>query len=98
MLHLMILTLLYPIVDILCYSPAMNTCSQKWNIVIQDPMEFLDDNAPDVQYFFALPNTLDNHEVVQVIQSNSTSYDPQDLEEEDIAKWRKMKVKDVRAK
>ena len=45
----------------------MNTCFKKWNIAIQDPIDHLDNNALDVQYFFALPNTLDNHKVVQVI-------------------------------
>ena len=66
--------------------------------MIQDPMEYLDDNTLDIQYFFALPNTMDDHKVVWVIQGDTTSYDLQDLQEEDIAEWRKMKVKEARAK
>ena len=77
----------------------MNTHSRKQNITVQDPMEHLDNDTLNVQYFFALPNTLDNHEVVQVVQSDTTSYDLQDLDdEEDIAEWRRVKAKNMRAK
>ena len=89
---------MYPIVDIVCSSPAMNTCSRKWNIAIQDPMEYLDNDALNIQYFFALPNTMDSHKIVQVIQSNTTSYDLQDLDKNDITEWRRVKVKNARAK
>ena len=41
---------------------------------------------------------MDNHEIVQVIQSDTTSYDLQDIDEEDIAEGRRVKVKNVRAK
>ena len=76
----------------------MNTCSRKWNTAIQDQMEYLDNDALNIQYFFALPNAMDNNDIVQVIQSNTTSYNLQDLDEEDIAEWRRVKAKDVRAK
>ena len=49
--------------DMLCLM-ILTTHSRKWNIMIQDPMEYLDDNALDTQYFFALPNTLDDHDIV----------------------------------
>ena len=88
----------YPIVNILCSAPAMNTHSRKRNIVIQDPIEHLDNYALNIQYFFALPNTMDNHNIVQVIQSDTTSYNLQDLDEEDIAEWNRVKVKNVRVK
>ena len=61
-------------------------------------MEHLDNEALNIQYFFTLPNTMDNHEIVQVIQSNTTSYNLQDLDEEDITEWRRVKEKNVRAK
>ena len=61
-------------------------------------MDHLDNEALDIQYFFTLPNTLDNHEIVQVIQSDTTSYDLQDLDKGDITEWRKVKAKNVRAK
>ena len=76
----------------------MNTHSSKWGFTIQDPMEHLDSEALNIQYFFTLPNTMDNHEIVQVIQSNTTSYNLQDLDEEDITEWRRVKAKNVRAK
>ena len=89
---------MYPIFDILCSSPTMNTHSRKWNITIQDPMEHLDNETLNIQYFFALTNTIDNHKIVQVIQSDTTSYDLQDLDEEDITEWRRVKTKNVRVK
>ena len=89
---------MYPIVSILCSSSTMNTCSRKQNTTIQNPMDHLDNEALDIQYFFTLPNTLDNHEIVQVIQSDTTSYDLQDLDKGDITEWRKVKAKNVRAK
>ena len=73
----------------------MNTHSKKWNITIQHPIDHLGDGqgALDLCYFFALPNTMDNHEIVQVIQSATTLYDLQDLNEEDITEWRKVQKK-----
>ena len=41
---------------------------------------------------------MDNHKIVQVIQSDSTIYDLQDLNEEDIADWRRIKKKNVRVR
>ena len=76
----------------------MNTHSRKWNIAIQDPMEYLNNDTLNIQYFFALPNTMDNCKIVQVIQSNTTSYDLQDLDKEDIIEWRRVKVENARAK
>ena len=57
-----------------------------------------DNDALNIQYFFALPIAMDNNDIVQVIQSNTTSYNLQDLDEEDITEWRRVKAKDVRAK
>ena len=47
----------------------MNTHPKKQNVTIPDPMDHLNDDALDQQYFVALPNTLDTDDVVQVIQS-----------------------------
>ena len=88
----------HPIVDILCSSPTMNTCSKKRNIIIPDPMAHLDDDALDQQYFFALPSSLDPNDVVQLIQSDTISYDLADLEEEDFAEWKRMKEEESRAR
>ena len=59
-------------------------------------MDHLDNDALNQQYFFSLPNTLDTKDVVQVIQSNMTSYNLQDLDNEDLAEWRTVKAKNVR--
>ena len=89
---------LCPIVDILCSGPTMNTRFKKWNITIPNPMDHLDDDALDQQYFFALPSVLDTNEVVQLIQPDMISYDLKDLEEEDFAGWRRMKEEELRAR
>ena len=88
----------YPIVDILCSGPAMNTRSRKQNIVIPDPMAHIDDDALNQQYFFALPSSLDPNDVVQLIQPDTISYNLADLEEEDFAEWRRMKEQEARAR
>ena len=41
---------------------------------------------------------MDNHKIVQVIQSDTTTYDLQDLDAGDIAEWRRVKSKNARAK
>ena len=91
--HLMILTShinLYPIVNICCSGPTMNTHSKKWNITIPNPI--------NQQYFITLPSTLDSNDVVQLIQPDMISYDLRDLEEEDFAGWRRMKEEELRAR
>ena len=76
----------------------MNTCSKKQNIIIQQTINHLGDGhgALDIHYFFTLPNTMDNHEIVQVIQSDTITYNLQDLDEVDIAEWRRVKENNVR--
>ena len=76
----------------------MNTRSKKRNIAIQDPMAQLGDNALDTQYFFALPSPLDSDDVVQLIQPDTILHDLADLEEEDIAEWKRMKKEEARAR
>ena len=84
---------MYPIVNILCSDPTMNTCSKKWNIAIPNPMDHLDDGALDQQYF--LPSTLDSDDTVQ---PDTISYDLANLEEEDFAEWRRMKKEELRVR
>ena len=76
----------------------MNTHSKKWNITIPNPMEHIDDDALNQQYFFVLPNTLDTDDVIQLIQSDTISYGLQELEEEDFAEWRRMKAEELRTR
>ena len=74
----------------------MNTHSKKWNVQ-QNPNQLNDyEGALDIHYFFALPNPMDNNDIIQVIQGNTTSYNLQDLEEEEITKWKKAKAKGAR--
>ena len=76
----------------------MNTHSKKWNITIFNPMDYLDDDALNQQYFFTLPSTLDSDDIVQVIQPDTISYDLTDLEEEDFAEWRRRKEEESRVR
>ena len=76
----------------------MNTHSKKWNITIPNPMDHLDDDALNQQYFFALPSALDSEDVVQLIQLDTIFYDLADLEEEDFAEWRRMKEEESRVR
>ena len=90
---------MYPIVDIICSSPTMNTCSRKWNVPKLDPAQLSNgDGVLDIHYFFTLLNTMENHKIVQVIQSDSTAYDLQDIDKEDIADWKRIKKKNARVR
>ena len=90
---------MYPIIDIICSSPTMNTRSKKWHI-IQNPINQLGNGygALDIHPFFTLPNTMDNHKIVQVIQSDITTYNLQYLNEEDITDCRRIKKKNARVR
>ena len=76
----------------------MNTRLKKQNIIIPNPMVHLDDDALDQQYFFSLPSSLDPNDVVQLIQTDTISYDLTDLEEEDFTEWKWMKEEELRAR
>ena len=76
----------------------MNTHSKKWDIAIQNPMDHLDDDTLDQQYFFTLPNTLDSDDIVQLIQPDTISYNLAEIEEEDFTEWRRMKEEESRAR
>ena len=74
----------------------MSTCSKKRNITIPDLMTHLGNDSLDQQYFFPLPNTLDDDDVIQLIQSDTVFYNLHQLEEEDFTEWRRMKAEEVR--
>ena len=76
----------------------MNTHSKKRAIAIPNPMDPLDNDALDQQYFFALPSALDSDNVVQLIQPDTISYDLGNLEEEDFTEWRRMKEEELKAR
>ena len=88
---------MYPIVNIIYSAPTMNTHSKKWSVPNLNPAQInMDDEAIDTHYFFALPNTMDKHDIVQVIQHNTNIYNLQDLNMEDIAEWREIKKNNVK--
>ena len=76
----------------------MNTHSKKQNIAIPNPMDHLDDDALNQQYFFTLPSTLDPNDVMQLIQPDTISHDLYNLEEEDFTEWKRMKKEESRAR
>lgn len=82
---------MHPIVDILTSAPTLNTCSRKWHHIVANPAEHIG-NAPfDQQYFFTLPNSLDDSSVVQVVQDNTISYDLQQMDVIALEQWRQEK-------
>ena len=78
--------------------PAMNTHSKKCQL--PHPTDQLNEEMLllDMQNFFTLPNMLDDHTYVHIVQQDTCLYDIQDLEPEDIAKrmWIKKKQADKR--
>ena len=70
---------------------AMNTCS--WKCQFLHPANQLKEEnlLLDMGNFFTLPNMLDDHTYVHIIQQDTCLYDIQDLEPEDIAE--RMQIK-----
>ena len=87
---------LHLIVDVLCSAPAFNTCSKKRNILFQNGVEDLHDDSINIQYFFALPNSLNDDTIIQVIQQDTTCYNLQELDEQSVVQWKEMKKNKVR--
>ena len=58
-------------------------------------MDHIGDDTLNQQYFFTLPSSLDDADVVQFIQSDTISYNLANLEEEDFAEWKRMKEEEV---
>ena len=73
------------IVQILYSLPSMNTRSQKKE-ALQNPMEpqFGHGDIDSRQYFFTLPNTIDDNSFVHLVQQDTTLFDLQDLDHEDL--------------
>ena len=71
----------------------MNTCSQKCQL--PHPADQLEDEnlLLDVGNFFTLPNMLDDHTFIHIIQRDTCLYDIHDLEPEDIAERMRIKKK-----
>ena len=74
----------------------MNTCSKKRNITNPELMEHIGNDSLDQEYFFTLPSSLDDADVVQLIQSNTHSYNLANLEEDDFSEWKRMKAEEAK--
>ena len=70
----------------------MNTCSQK-KLAQQNPMnpQFGQGDIDSRQYFFTLPNTIDNNLYVYLVQQNTPLFDLQDLGHIELAEHKRMK-------
>ena len=90
------------IVQIAYTAPSMNTRSKKRGIVI-DPgheQQFSQGLLNSQQYFFTLPNTLDDNSFIHMVQVGTPLYNLQDLDQADIddhkrrkRRWAKLNAK-----
>ena len=79
----------------------MNTHSKKHQLPIEHPTQHLEDGILLIDthhHFFTLPNMLDNHTYVRMVQRDTCLYNIQDLEPEEITKRLQIKKKQVRAR
>ena len=70
----------------------MNTHSQK-KLVLLNPMgpQFGHRDIDSRQYFFTLPNTIDNNLFIHLVQQDTMLFDLQDLDHEDLANHKESK-------
>ena len=79
------------IVHIIHSAPSMNTRSQKKNALSAAGPQFGHGDIDSQKYFFALPNTLDDNSYVHLVQQDTTLYDLQDLDHQDILNHKEAK-------
>ena len=72
------------IVHIIHSAPSMNTHSQKKNTLSAAGPQFGHGDIDLQKYFFALPNTLDDNSYVHLVQQETSLFDLQDLDHQDI--------------
>ena len=86
---------MYPIVDIVTSPPAMNTHSKKCHLLDNHPVNQYFKNGMAIlntwYYFFTLPNILDDHQYIHLVQQKTCLYDLQDLNPEELIEWTKKK-------
>ena len=87
------------IVQILHSTPLMNTRSEK-KVAQQNPMaaQFAQGEVDSRQYFFTLPNSLDNNLFIHMVQQDTTMFDLQELTHEELKNHRQAKKDLARAK
>ena len=77
----------------------MNTCSKKCQLPNHHPTQHLEDGMMVLDtrhHFFMLPNMLDNHTFIHMVQRDTCLYNIQDLEPEEIADWMQIRKKQAR--
>ena len=82
-----------------CASLIVTTCSKKHQLPNHHPAQHLDNGTMVLnthQHFFTLPNMLDDHTYVHMVQRDICLYDIQDLEPEEITDQMWIKKKQVR--
>ena len=91
---------LYKNVGIMASPPAMSTHSKKQHLPHDHPVHqnFEDGMAiiNTTHYFFTLPNTLDDHTYIHLVQRNTCLYNLQDLDPEELAERMRIKKSRVR--
>ena len=90
---------MFPIVEIVASPPTINTCSKKCQLLIHHPAHQLNDEMiilDTCHHFFTLPNTLDDHTYVHMVQRDTCLFDIQDLEPEELAERMQIKKKQAR--
>ena len=91
---------MYPIVEIMASPPAMNTHSKKQHLPHNHPIHQNVENGMAIintaHYFFTLPNTLDNHMYVHLVQQDTCPYNLQDLDPEELTERMRIKKNQAR--
>ena len=87
---------MFLIVKIVVSPPAMNMHSKKCQLPIHHPAHQLDNEMIILNthhHFFTLPNSLDDHTFIHIVQQDTCLFDIQDLEPEALAErmWIKKK-------
>ena len=80
------------IVQILYSAPSMNMRSKK-KITQLNPMgpQFAQGDIDSCQYFFTLPNTIDNNSFIHLVQQDTPLFDLQGLDHEDLVNHKRGK-------
>ena len=79
---------MFIIVQIVYSPPFMNTHSQKWLLPNNTHNQHFDGGEITLdtqQFFFTLPNTMDDDSYVHLVQQNTCLFDLQDLDHEELA-------------
>ena len=90
---------MFHIVEIVVSPPAMNTHSKKRQLPIHHPNHQLDNEMIILDthhHFFTLPNSLDDHTFIHMVQWDTCLYNIQDLEPEEITERMRIKKKQAR--